>query len=57
VHDFPHLGKGKAIPYGAYDIARNRAVVNVGMTHDTAEFAAECAPRVALSFPLVVYSE
>jgi hypothetical protein len=31
VHDFPHLGKGKAIPYGAYDIARNRAVVNVGV--------------------------
>lgn len=30
VHDFPHLGKGRAIPYGAYDIARNRAVVNVG---------------------------
>ena len=27
VHDFPSLGKGKAIPYGAYDIARNRAVV------------------------------
>ena len=41
VHDFPHLGKGKAIPYGAYDIARNRAVVNVGVTHETAEFAVE----------------
>jgi hypothetical protein len=39
VHDFPHLGEGKAIPYGAYDIARDRAVVNVGVTHDTAEFA------------------
>lgn len=45
VHDFPHLGKGKAIPYGAYDIARNRAVVNVGVTHDTAEFAAESIRR------------
>ena len=33
VHDFPQLGHGKAIPYGAYDIARNRAVVNVGVTH------------------------
>ncbi len=32
VHDFPHLGEGKAIPYGAYDIARDRAVVNVGVT-------------------------
>ena len=45
VHDFPHLGKGKAIPYGAYDIARDRAVVNVGVTHDTAEFAVESIRR------------
>jgi transposase len=39
IHDFSHLGLGKATPYGAYDIARDRAVVNVGITHDTAEFA------------------
>jgi hypothetical protein len=45
VHDFPHLGNGKAIPYGAYDIARDRAVVNVGVTHDTAEFAVESIRR------------
>ena len=45
VHDFPHLGKGKALPYGAYDIARDRAVVNVGVTHDTAEFAVESIRR------------
>lgn len=45
VHDFPHLGEGKAIPYGAYDIARDRAVVNVGVTHDTAEFAVESIRR------------
>jgi DDE family transposase len=45
VHDFPHLGEGKAIPYGAYDIARERAVVNVGVTHDTAEFAVESIRR------------
>jgi len=45
VHDFPSLGKGKAIPYGAYDIARDRAVVNVGITHDAAEFAVESIRR------------
>jgi Rhodopirellula transposase DDE domain len=45
VHDFLHLGQGKAIPYGAYDIARNRAVVNVGVTHETAEFAVESIRR------------
>ncbi len=39
VHDFPHLGKGKAIPYGTYDIAQDQALVNVGVSHDTAEFA------------------
>jgi transposase len=45
VHDFPNLGHGKAVPYGAYDIARNRAVVNVGVSHDTAEFALESIHR------------
>jgi hypothetical protein len=39
VHDFPQLGRGKAIPYGTYDIARDKALVNVGVSHDTAEFA------------------
>jgi hypothetical protein len=41
MYDFPTLGKGVAIPYGTYDIGRNRGFVNVGMTHDTAEFAVE----------------
>jgi hypothetical protein len=44
-HDFPDLGRGKVAPYGAYDIARNRAVVNVGISHDTAEFAIESIRR------------
>ena len=39
VHDFPSLAEGKGIPYGAYEEAHNEAVVNVGITHDTAEFA------------------
>jgi hypothetical protein len=45
VHDFPSLASGKAIPYGAYDVGRNRAVVNVGISHDTAEFAVESIRR------------
>ena len=45
VHDFPQLGRGKAAPYGAYDIARNRAGVTVGVSHDTAEFAIESIRR------------
>jgi Rhodopirellula transposase DDE domain len=44
-HDFPHLGQGKAIPYGTYDVARDQGVVNVGVSHDTAEFAVESIRR------------
>jgi hypothetical protein len=44
-HDFPSLGKGKAIPYGTYDVAEDRALVNVGITHDTAEFAVASIQR------------
>jgi Rhodopirellula transposase DDE domain len=44
-HDFPHLGVGKAVPYGAYDLTQDRAVVNVGISHDTAEFAVESIRR------------
>ena len=43
--DFPSLAEGKALPYGVYDSGRNRAVVNVGVTHDTAEFAVESIRR------------
>lgn len=39
-HDFPSEAIGKAIPYGVYDIFRNIGWVNVGIDHDTAEFAA-----------------
>ena len=43
--DFPGLAQGKAFPYGVCDTRRNRAVVNVGVTHDTAEFAVESIRR------------
>jgi transposase len=45
VHDFadPHLGK--VIPYGVYDLAANEGWVNVGIDHDTAEFAVESIRR------------
>lgn len=41
VHDFPTMGKGVAIPYGTYDVSGNEGFVNVGMSHETAEFAVE----------------
>ncbi len=40
VHDFQDKKLGKAIPYGVYDIASNEGWVNVGIDHDTSEFAA-----------------
>lgn len=39
-HDFPSDALGKAIPYGVYDIFENVGWVNVGIDHDTAQFAA-----------------
>jgi len=39
VHDFIDPKKGKAIPYGVYDLAMNRGWVSVGIDHDTASFA------------------
>lgn len=45
VHDFIDKDLGKAIPYGVYDVARNEGWVNVGIDHDTAEFAVESIRR------------
>jgi hypothetical protein len=39
VHDFPDPRRGKAIPYGIYDVGRNTGWVTVGQDHDTASFA------------------
>jgi hypothetical protein len=39
VHDFLEPAKGKAIPYGVYDLGRNLGWVSVGVDHDTATFA------------------
>jgi hypothetical protein len=38
-HDFPDQTKGKAVPYGVYDIHRNEAVVSGGNSYETPEFA------------------
>ena len=39
VHDFKDKELGKAIPYGIYDLSDDSGWVNVGIDHDTAEFA------------------
>ena len=45
VTDFPRDAAGKAIPYGLYDVARNRGFVGVGVSHETAEFAVNVIRR------------
>jgi hypothetical protein len=45
VHDFIDRDLGKVIPYGVYDIARNVGWVNVGIDHDTPEFAVRSMPQ------------
>ena len=41
VYDFIDKKLGKAIPYGIYDITKNKGFVSVGIDHDTGEFAVE----------------
>jgi hypothetical protein len=43
--DFPDKALGKVAPYGVYDLTANEGWVNVGITHDTAEFAVESIRR------------
>jgi hypothetical protein len=45
MHDFPDEELGKAIPYGVYDLAKNEGWVSIGITHDTAQFAANSIRR------------
>jgi len=45
VYDYRSLANGKAIPYGIYDLVHNQGFVNVGIDHETAEFAVESIRR------------
>jgi transposase len=45
VHDFLIPERGKAIPYGVYDLTRNAGWVSVGIDHDTATFATRTIGR------------
>ena len=38
-HDFPSYSDGKVVPHGLYDIGMNKAHINLGLSHDTTEFA------------------
>ena len=40
-HDFPSWADGKIIPHGIYDLRRNCGHINIGLSHETSEFAAD----------------
>lgn len=45
VYDFVDKDLGRATPFGVYDVTRNEGFVNVGIDHDTAEFAVQSLRR------------
>jgi hypothetical protein len=45
VHDFRQESLGRAVPYGIYDLTRNRGTVVVGSSADTAAFAVAAIAR------------
>jgi hypothetical protein len=40
-HDFPSWAEGVIIPHGIYDRVRNRGHINIGLSHDTSQFACD----------------
>ena len=40
-HDFKSFAKGVVIPHGLYDVQLNKAMINIGCSCDTAEFACD----------------
>ena len=40
-HDFPSWATGVIVPHGIYDLARQRGHINIGLSHDTSQFACD----------------
>lgn len=40
-HDFKSFSSGMVIPHGIYDVKQNKAMINIGISCDTAEFACD----------------
>lgn len=55
VYDFLSYAEGKTIPYGVYDITNNKGWVNIGIDHDTSEFAVESIRKWWYSMGREVY--
>jgi transposase len=57
VYDFPSLADGKAIPYGIYDLVHKTGFINVGIDHETAEFAVESIRRWWRRYGKILYPD
>ena len=55
VYDFLDKTKGKAVPYGIYDVGKNKGFVNVGKSYDTSSFAVESIRRWWIDMGKVEY--
>ncbi len=53
--DFPSDAKGKAVPYGLYDVHYNKGYMIMGVSHETAEFAMTAIRRWWLEIGRVRY--
>ena len=40
-HDYAYLSEGSVVPHGIYDLKYNDAMINIGMSADTAEFSCD----------------
>ena len=56
-HDFIDKQLGKVCPYGIYDLTHNTGWVNVGIDHDTAQFAVASIHRWWLQMGQSVYPQ
>ena len=57
VHDFVLRERGRATPYGIYDLAQNAAWVSVGVDHDISAFAVESIRRWWYSMGKTTYPQ
>ena len=44
-HDFPSSAEGVIIPHGLYDLKQNHGHINLGVSHDTSQFACDSVLR------------
>ena len=49
-HDFPSFSDGIVIPHGIYDMKRNKGFINIGTSHDTAEFCCDSIKKWWLKY-------